>query len=123
MMHNVNELYHINGQKLYTKDYIEAHNIPKRNIYDIHSEGGWSEVMYINNNKGIINIYTTQGKKVGYLYGQYTWFDTEAERDEYRAQRNVEREEETKRNKMLKAIMEHYKNMSTEELAKVMATL
>lgn len=123
MMHSVNELYHINGQKLYTKDYIEAHNIPKRNIYDIHSEGGWSEVMYINNNKGIINIYTAQGKKVGYLYGQYTWFDTEAERDEYRAQRNVEREEETKRNKMLKAIMEHYKNMSTEELAKVMATL
>ena len=123
MMHNVNELYHINGQKLYTKDYIEAHNIPKRNIYDIHSEGGWSEVMYINNNKGIINIYTAQSKKVGYLYGQYTWFDTEAERDEYRAQRNVEREEETKRNKMLKAIMEHYKNMSTEELAKVMATL
>lgn len=123
MMHNVNELYHINGQKLYTKDYIETHNIPKRNIYDIHSEGGWSEVMYINNNKGIINIYTAQGKKVGYLYGQYTWFDTEAERDEYRAQRNVEREEETKRNKMLKAIMEHYKNMSTEELAKVMATL
>ena len=123
MMHNVNELYHINGQKLYTKDYIEAHNIPKRNIYDIHSEGGWSEVMYINNNKGIINIYTAHGKKVGYLYGQYTWFDTEAERDEYRAQRNVEREEETKRNKMLKAIMEHYKNMSTEELAKVMATL
>lgn len=123
MMHNVNELYHINGQKLYTKDYIEAHNIPKRNIYDIHNEGGWSEVMYINNNKGIINIYTAQGKKVGYLYGQYTWFDTEAERDEYRAQRNAEREEETKRNKMLKAIMEHYKNMSTEELAKVMATL
>lgn len=123
MMHNVNELYHINGQKLYTKDYIEAHNIPKHNIYDIHSEGGWSEAMYINNNKGIINIYTAQGKKVGYLYGQYTWFDTEAERDEYRAQRNVEREEETKRNKMLKAIMEHYKNMSTEELAKVMATL
>ena len=123
MMHNVNELYHINGQKLYTKDYIEAHNIPKRNIYDIHSEGGWSEVMYINNNKSIINIYTAQSKKVGYLYGQYTWFDTEAERDEYRAQRNVEREEETKRNKMLKAIMEHYKNMSTEELAKVMATL
>lgn len=123
MMHNVNELCHINGQKLYTKDYIEAHNIPKRNIYDIHNEGGWSEVMYINNNKGIINIYTAQGKKVGYLYGQYTWFDTEAERDEYRAQRNTEREEETKRNKMLKAIMEHYKNMSTEELAKVMATL
>ena len=123
MMHNVNELYHINGQKLYTKDYIEAHNIPKRNIYDIHGEGGWSEVMYINNNKGIINIYTAQDKKVGYLYGQYTWFDTEAERDEYRTQRNVEREEETKRNKILKAIMEHYKNMSTEELVKVMATL
>lgn len=123
MMHNVNELYHIDGQKLYTKDYIEAHNIPKRNIYDIHNEGGWSEVMYINNNKGIINIYTVQGKKIGYLYGQYTWFDTEAERDEYRAQRNAEREEETKRNKMLKTIMEHYKTMSTGELAKVMATL
>ena len=123
MMHNVNELYHINGQKLYTKDYIEAHSIPKRNIYDIHSKAGWSEVMYINNNKGIINIYTAQGKKVGYLYGQYTWFDTEAERDEYRAQRNVEREEETKRNKMLKTIAEYYKPMTTEELEAFVATL
>lgn len=123
MMHNVNELFHINGQKLYTWDYIEKHGIQKRNIYNIHDQSGWSEVMYINNNKGILNIYTAQGKKIGYLYGEYAWFDTEAERDEYRAQRNAERAEETKRNKMLKVIMEHYKTLSTEELEKMVATL
>ena len=123
MMHNVNELFHINGQKLYTWDYIEKHGIQKRNIYNIHDQSGWSEVMYINNNKGILNIYTAQGKKIGYLYGHYTWFDTQEERDAYRAERNVERTEETKRNKMLKVIMEHYKTLSTEELEKLVATL
>ena len=123
MMHNVNELFHINGQKLYTWDYIEKHGIQKRNIYNTHDQSGWSEVMYINNSKGILNIYTAQGRKIGYLYGEYTWFDTEAERDEYRAQRNAERAEETKRNKMLKVIMEHYKTLSTEELEKLVATL
>ena len=29
MMHTINELYKINGEKFYTADYIEAHNIPK----------------------------------------------------------------------------------------------
>lgn len=123
MMHNVNELFHINGQRLYTWDYIEKYGIQKRNIYNIHDQSGWSEVMYINNNKGILNIYTAQGKKIGYLYGQYTWFDTREERDAYRAERNVEREEETKRNKMLKVIMEYYKTLSTEELEKMVASL
>ena len=46
-----------------------------------------------------------------------------AERDEYRAQRNTEREEETKRNKMLKTIAEYYKTMTTEELEAFVATL
>ena len=123
MMHNVNELFNINGAKLYTKDYIEAHNIPKRNIYDIHNEGGWGHVYHINSSKSTFNYYTAEGKKVGYLYGEKTWFDTEEERDAYRAERNIERAEETKRNKMIKAITEHLKNLPTEELEKIMATL
>ena len=86
-------------------------------------EGKARRCVGLGPDKGTKNITTANGKRTVYTYGEKTWFDTEAERDEYRAQRNTEREEETKRNKMLKAIMEHYKNMSTEELAKVMATL
>lgn len=120
MMHTDNELYKINGQKYYTEDYILAHNIPKAKRY---GNEGWSIAMSVADKKGYINIHTANGVVKGYIYGEHTWFDTEAERDEYRAWRNAEREEETRRNKMLKAIMEHYKTMSTEQLEQVMATL
>lgn len=120
MMHTHEELYKINGQKLYTWDYIEANNIPKSNRHD---NTGWSKCYYLGPDKGTKNIHTAQGMRVVYTYGEKTWFDTEAERDEYRAQRNIERAEETKRNKMIKAITEHLKTLSTEELEKIMATL
>ena len=120
MMHTHEELYKINGQKLYTWDYIEANNIPKSSRHD---NTGWSKCYYLGPDKGTKKIYTAQGMRIVYTYGEKTWFDTEAERDEYRAQRNVERVEETKRNKMLKVIMEHYKTLSTEELEKLVATL
>lgn len=120
MMHSHEELYKINGQKFYTMDYIEANNIPKATRHD---NTGWGKCYGLGPDKGTKNIYTAQGIRTVYTYGEKTWFDTEAERDAYRAQRNAQREEETKRNKMLKTIMEHYKAMSTEELEQVMATL
>ena len=120
MMHTYEELYKINGQKLYTWDYIEANNIPKSNRHD---NTGWSKCYYLGPDKGTKNIHTAQGMRVVYTYGEKTWFDTEEERDAYRAERNAERAEETKRNKMLKVIMEHYKTLSTEELEKMVATL
>ena len=105
MMHTYEELYKIDGQKFYTRAYIEVNNIPKAKRYD---REGWSKCYSLGSNKDTINIYTALGVIKG---------------DTYRAERNAERAEETKRNKMLKVIMEHYKTLSTEELEKMVATL
>ena len=112
MMHTVNELKRINNRKLYTMDYIEKNNVSKSDI---------SNVGYLVSST--ITINTANGIIKGFMYGEHTWFDTEEERDAYRAARNTERAEELKRNKMLKVIMEHYKTLTTEELERIVATL
>ena len=121
MMHTYKELYQIGGKGYYTEDYIIANNIPMGKNF--REEGKARPCVHLGTDKGTKTIHTAEGKRTVYTYGEKTWFDTEAERDEYRAQRNAQREEETKRNKMLKAIMTHYESMSTEELIMVMNTL
>ena len=121
MMHTYKELYQIGGKGYYTEDYLIANNIPMGKRFS--DEDKARPCVYLGTDKGTKNIITANGKRTVYTYGEKTWFDTEAERDEYRAQRNTEREEETKRNTMLKTIMEYYKTLSTEELEQVMATL
>lgn len=121
MMHSYKELYHIGGKGYYTEDYLIANRVPMGKNYG--EEGKACRCVTLGTDKGTKNIITATGKRTVYTYSEKTWFDTEAERDEYRAQRNAERAEETKRNKMLKIIMEHYKAMSTTELEQVMATL
>ena len=120
MMHSYKELVKLNGKGFYTHDYMTANNVPKADCYDAE---GWHNCCSLGVNKDTIIIHTAEGTITGYAYGEKTWFDSREERDAYRAQRNADREEEIKRNKMLKAIMEHYKTMSTEELEQVMATL
>lgn len=121
MMHTYKELYQIGGKGYYTEDYLIVNNIPMGKRFS--DENKARHCISLGTNKGTKTIYTTQGKRTIYTYGEKTWFDTEAERDAYRAQRNADREEEVKRNKMLKIIMERYKTLSTEELEQVMATL
>ena len=121
MMHTYKELYQIGGKGYYTEDYLIANNIPMGKCFS--DEGKARRCVSLSTDKGTKTICTAQGKRTIYTYGEKTWFDTEAERDAYRTQRNADREEEGKRNKMLKAIMEHYKTLSTEELEQVMATL
>ena len=121
MMHTYKELYQIGGKGYYTEDYLIANNIPMGKCFS--DEGKARRCVSLSTDKGTKTICTAQGKRTIYTYGEKTWFDTEPERDAYRTQRNADREEEGKRNKMLKAIMEHYKTLSTEELEQVMATL
>jgi hypothetical protein len=99
---------------------MTANNVRKASRYGLD---GWCNCYGLGTNKDTITIHTAEGTIIGYVYGEKTWFDSREERDAYRAQRNADREEELKRNKMLKAIMEHYKTMSTEELEQVMAIL
>lgn len=121
MMHTYEELYKINGIGFYTEDYLVANNIPMGKRFS--DEGKARRCVSLGTDKGTKTIHTAQGKRTIYTYGEKTWFDTEAERDAYRAQRNAEREEETQKNKLLKTIMEHYKDMSLEQLEQVVATL
>lgn len=118
MMHASNELYKINGTKYYTEDYIIQNNIPKAKRYGTE---GWNKCMRIPGTQDSFNVHTASGVKVCYTYGEHTWFDTKEERDEYRALRNAQRAEETKRNKMIKAIMERVNTLSTEELEKIIS--
>lgn len=120
MLHSYKELYKINGKGFYTKDYIEANNVSKAAHY---GQEGWCNCFSLGTNKNTITIHTAAGIIKGYAYGEKTWADSQEERDTYRAQRNAERTDNAKRNAMLKAIMEHYSSMTTEELEQVVVTL
>lgn len=120
MMHTHEELVKINGTKLYTMDYVQKHNIPKATKY---GEEGWCRCYGLGTDKGTKNIHTAEGVKVVYTYGEKTWFDTQEERDNYRAMRNAERVKETKKNKTLAAITEKLKMLSNDDLEKILATL
>lgn len=120
MKHTINELYKINGEKFYTADYIAKHSIPKAKKYGAE---GWSRCYGLGADKGTKNIYTADGRKTVYTYGEKTYFDTAEERDAYREQQQNERAELAKKNRLLKAINCYYQSMSVEELEKVLANI
>ena len=114
MKHDVTELYKIDGAKFYTEDYLDEYNIPKGKKYS--GEGGWSIARYLGTGKDDFRIYTAQGVKIAYAYGEKTWFDTREERDAYRAEQKVARENAGRRNKVVKVIINKLASMSEEEL-------
>ena len=118
MKHNVSELYKINGAKFYTEDYIEANDIPKGDTYTRNS--GWSVARSLGTNKDSFRIYTAEGIKVAYAYGEKTWFDTKEERDAYREEQAVVKANATRKNKLLKLINGHLATMSEEELVELL---
>lgn len=122
MMHNINELYKINGQKFYTEEYIIVNNIPK--CACIGDKQGWSKAHYSGaNSKDYINIIDVDGVKKGYTYGEKAWFDTKEERDAHRVTMTKAREEQAKKNKLIKSIMAYYESMTIEQLNEVVATM
>ena len=118
MKHNVNELYKINGAKFYTEDYIKANNIPKGERYT--GDNGWSIARYLGNGKANSRIYTAEGVKIAYAYGEKTWFDNREERDTYREEQAIARANAGRRNKLVKAINEKLADMSEEELMELL---
>ena len=118
MKHNVTELYKINGAKFYTEDYIKANNIPKSKRYA--SDNGWSIAGYLGTGKDDFRIYTAEGVKIAYAYGEKTWFDTREERDAYREEQAIARANAGRRNKLVKAINEKLADMSEEELMELL---
>lgn len=118
MKHNVSELYKINGAKFYTADYIEANDIPKGELHTRNS--GWSVARSLGTNKDNFRIYTAEGVKIAYAYGEKTWFDTKEERDIYREEQTAARANTNRKNKLLKLINEHLATMSEEELVELL---
>ena len=115
MKHNINELYHINGQKLYTEDYIKANNIQQATV---ENHEGWSRVSYVLNTSSSKerNLHTAEGVKKIYIYGEKTWFDTMAEREEYRKIREQERAEQSRRKRAMTTINDYLATLSTDDL-------
>jgi hypothetical protein len=118
MKHNATELYKINGAKFYTEDYIKANNIPKSKRYT--DDNGWSIAHYLGTGKDDFRIYTAEGVKIAYAYGEKTWFDTREERDAYREEQAIARANACRKNKLVKAINEKLADMSEEELMELL---
>lgn len=117
MKHSIDELYHIDGQKLYTEDYLIAHNVQQRDRKSLNSKG-WTRA-HAEQGSGKDQgktIHTAKGSKRVYLYGEKTFFDTQAERDAYREQMNQQREQERRRSKALKTINDYLVVLSTDDL-------
>ena len=121
MKHTYKELYQIGGKGYYTEDYIIANNIPMGKTF--REEGKARPCVHLGTDKGTKIIHTAEGKRTVYTYGEKTWFDSEEERDAYRATMNEARAEQTKKNNLLKIIMAHYESMSIEQLNDVVTTL
>lgn len=109
MKHTMNELYQVNHKgKIYTREYVEENKIK-----DARTVG------YMVS-RDEIKIHTTEGIKFGYVYGEKTWFDTKEERDTYREEQAKARAELVSKNKVIKAINAKLKEMSEEELVKLL---
>ena len=121
MKHNVSELYKINGAKFYTEDYIKANDIPKGQPYT--RTNGWSVACSLGTNKDSFRIYTAEGVKIAYAYGEKTWFDTREERDAYRVEQTVAKANANRKNKLLKLINEHLATLSEKELVELLEKL
>lgn len=120
MKHSVRELVKVNGKGYYTQEYVEVNGIPQARTFGA-GNSGWQTVLWVNQKKGVIKIQTPTQVITGYLYGEKTWFDTEAERDEYRAACLAERAEAAYRKQLLENIMAQYAQLDTAELEKIIA--
>lgn len=117
MKHSIKELYVINGKGVYHQTYLDSIDTTDCHITRKH--------YIINNPKKDGEFYytTTEGKVKAWLYGEKTWFDTKAERDEYRAQRNAEMNERAKRKALIDRVLNYCDNLSDEELANFLSKI
>jgi len=74
-------------------------------------------------NKDTIKVLFASGERTVYIYGSYHWFDTERERDAYKAQAQAEYKAMVERNKVQKAINAKLDTMTKEQLESVLALL
>ena len=132
MKHEINEVMYIwntTGNHYATVEYCKANNIPMPTTREECRAFRKSEEMYAtparshNSVTGPVSFLDVNGKKIAYLFGSYTWFDTQEEIDEYRKEWRKKEEEKMARNKLKKAIAEKLDQMSLEEIEKILKNL
>lgn len=128
MMYSVEDnLFRLNGKGYYTADYLEVNNIPKpvkifgRKNREIVKTPA-STVSYIVADKVSV-VNTSHGVVSIYMYGEKNFFYSEEERDAYREEQKIFRAEQKKKNDVIKSITEKLKEMSQEELEKLLKEL
>ena len=109
MKHSINELYRVQGANhLLTKEAVELlHRPVYKATHKVHS-------------KDEVRIYDVDCIKTIYMFGEKTWFDTQEELNEHRAQYRKEQEAEMARNKVKRAIMAKLENMPIEQLQRIL---
>ena len=134
MKHEITEVMYIwnanLGNHYATVEYCKANNIPmpvdneaRRMFRKSQSIFATPARSHNGNKDNKINFLDVNGKKTAYLFGSYTWFDTQKELDEYRKEWHKREEEKMVRNKLKKAIAEKLDQMSLEEVEKILKSL
>ena len=135
MKHEITEVMYIWNANLSnhyaTVEYCKANNIPMPEDRTACRMFRKSQAIFATparshngNSKGDkIHFLDVNGKKTAYLFGGYTWFDTQEELNEYRKEWHKREEEKMARNKLKKAIAEKLDQMSLEEVEKILKSL
>jgi coenzyme F420-reducing hydrogenase delta subunit len=126
MTHHINELYTMtaNNKKVYcSRLFLEQNGLTVTS----REEHTTSKIIVRKCsgvvNKDTIKVLFKSGERTVYIYGSYHWFDTEQERDAYRAQAQAEYKATVERNKIQKAIVAKLDTMTKEQLESVLALL
>lgn len=122
MKHNIEELYDIEGMNgLYSEDYLDKHfvQVETFNRRLPHWREGKAHKARSRSNAGTLKVHTANGVKVIYMIGEYTWYDTEEERDAVRVENQKKREENARRREALAKL----EKLSTANLEKLVAKL
>ena len=135
MKHDISEVMYIwnstLGNHYATVDYCKAHNIPMPIDREARRMFGKSEAIFAtpairhngNSKNDTIHFLDVHGNKTTYLFGSYTWFDSQEELDEYRKEYHKKEEEQKARNKLKKAIAEKLDQMNLEDIEKILKNL
>lgn len=108
MKHSITEIYKIVGDETHNYSAKAVEFINHVEKWKNRKEGDCYSLWYktSGNKNNTFRIYDEIGNKnnyrLAYLYGSYTWFDTEEERAAYRAE--VAKEAEEKRNKKIRTV-------------------
>ena len=122
MKHDISELFKINGKPgFYHKRYFDGYGAD----LDHSKLKGYIERAYsVTTKTGYIYINIMDGlRKKVFTYGEYTWFDTEEERDAYREEQKKLREEKKRRNDIIKDIVDRLNDMTEQEIYQVLKSL